>query len=60
MSTSSIHPPGDKIKKAIREFSEQLEAQKGIGRNSILQKVIIQFDLSPKEAEFLRRQCNEE
>jgi hypothetical protein len=58
MSNSSIHPPGEKLKKAIREFSERLEEDPALNRNKVLQQVTIQFDLSPREADFLKRQCD--
>ncbi|MDR3630787.1 MAG: hypothetical protein P4L42_10655 [Desulfocapsaceae bacterium] len=45
--------PGDKLKKAIRTFSELLEKHPEKSRMSILHEVEIRFDLSPKECEFL-------
>lgn len=59
MTSTSIHPPGDKIKKAITEFSFRLENDNNQDRDKLLQKIIIEFDLSPKEADFLRRHCKQ-
>ncbi len=50
----------DKVKKAIQEFSEQLCNKPEEKRNTILQKVILKFDLSPLEADFLQRQCTKD
>lgn len=55
MPKTSIHPPGDKITKAIKEFSEQLEEQGEEQRNKILQKIILKYDLSPKECIFMEK-----
>ncbi len=57
MPKTTIHPPGDKIQKAIREFSELLEEKPGIDRRRLLEKVVIKYDLSPKECDFLERNC---
>jgi hypothetical protein len=45
--------PGDKMKKAIRAFSELTQQHPEKSRESLLRQVEIQFDLSPKECEFL-------
>ena len=45
--------PGDKLKKAIKTFSELLEKHPEKSRLVLLQEVEIKFDLSPKECEFL-------
>ncbi len=57
MPKTTIHPPGDKIQKAIKEFSELLEDKPGIDRRKLLEKVVIKYDLSPKECDFLERHC---
>lgn len=59
MSNTTLHPPGDKLQKAILEFSELLEEAKEEERQKILQKVVMKFDLSPKEGLFLERNCLE-
>ena len=45
--------PGDKMKKAICTFSELIQQHPEKSRLSLLHQVEIQFDLSPKECEFL-------
>lgn len=45
--------PGDKLKKAIAEFSEILQNKPEASRAEILRMVEIKFDLSPRECEFL-------
>lgn len=46
---------GDKIKKAISRFSELLEHHPNKTRKAILDEVVIKFDLSPLECEFLHK-----
>lgn len=55
MAKSSIHPPGDKIQKAIKEFSYQLAEKPEEGRLKLLRQVATKFDLSPLECDFLER-----
>lgn len=52
--------PGERVKKAIQEFSELREQHPHKSRNQLLQQVVLKFDLSPKECDFLERQfCKE-
>lgn len=60
MPKTTIHPPGDKIQKAIREFSELLEEKPEIDRRKLLEKVVKKFDLSPKDCDFLERHFKKE
>ena len=53
MTQYSIQPPGDKIKKALKEFSELLFNSPEKNRWEILQLVELKYDLSPQECEFL-------
>jgi len=53
MSQFSIQPAGDKIKKAIEEFSEQTISFPEKTRWEILQLIELKYDLSPQECEFL-------
>ena len=55
MPKTTIHPPGDKIQKAIKAFSELLEEKPTIERRRLLEKVVKKYDLSPKECDFLER-----
>jgi len=55
MPKTTIYPPGDKIIKAIKEYSEELSLKGVKKQNKILQKIILKYDLSPKESEFMER-----
>lgn len=55
-----VQPPGDKMKKAIKDFSEQLVRKPEKKRRQLLQEVAIKFDLSPNECAFLERHFMEE
>lgn len=46
---------GDKIKNAITKFSELLALYPDKSRKSLLDEVIIKYDLSPIECEFLHK-----
>ena len=46
---------GEKIKNAISRFSELLESHPQKSRKAILDEVVIKFDLSPLECEFLHK-----
>lgn len=48
-------PPGDKMKKAIRAFSEQVQLNPEKSKKDILRAIEVQFDLSPLECEFLNK-----
>ncbi len=55
MSNTTIYPPGDKIIKAIKDYSDELTL-KGVGKqNEILQKIILKYDLSPNESAFMEK-----
>jgi hypothetical protein len=47
--------PGDKLKKALKTFSELLEKHPEKSRRDLLHEVETRFDLSPKECEFLNK-----
>lgn len=55
-TTSPTQLPGDRLKKAIQAFSELRAENPEKDRRALLQKVEIQFDLTPLECEFLHRQ----
>lgn len=60
MPKTTIHPPGDKLQKAIKEFAELVEENPDIERWKLLEKVVKKFDLSPKESDFLERNFKNE
>lgn len=55
MTQYSIHPPSDKLKKAIQEFSELLKEHPEKTRLQLLQQVELKYDLSPRECEFFNK-----
>lgn len=57
MSGSTLYPPGHSIHQAIAEFSRLLIDQPEKTREKHLQNIAVQFDLSPRDFEFLKRQC---
>ena len=60
MPKTTIYPPGDKMQKAIKEFSELVEEKPEIERCKLLEKVVKKFDLSPRECDFLERHFKSE
>jgi hypothetical protein len=60
MPKSTIHPPGEKIQKAIKEFSELLTEKPECKRGKLLEDIARRFDLSPKECDFLERHFKKE
>ena len=59
MPKCTIHPPGEKIKKAIVELSELIKNNPEKKRSHLLQQLAIKFDLSPNECAFLERHFQE-
>jgi hypothetical protein len=60
MPESTIHPPGDKIKKAVQAFCRLLQEKPHKTRRQLLEEVAMQFDLSPNECLFLERHLEKE
>jgi hypothetical protein len=60
MPKTTIHPPGDKMKKAIQELSELLAGKPKKNRRRLLEQVAMKFDLSPNECAFLERHFQDE
>ncbi len=51
---ATIMPEGEEIKKAIQWVSENLEGKKqGQSLETLVEKAVFKFDLSPVDAEFL-------
>jgi hypothetical protein len=57
--TNPTQRPGDKLKKALKVFSELLEKHPEKSRIDLLYEVETRFDLSPKECEFLNKHFNQ-
>ncbi len=51
----TIQPEGEEIRKAVKWVSEERQFEPGKDLNKIIEEACIKFNLSPKEAEFLRR-----
>ncbi len=49
------HIPGDKLKKAILEFSELTQKDPDRKRSAIINQMAIKFDLTPQEGAFLQK-----
>lgn len=60
MPKTTIHPPGEKIQKAIKEFSELLAEKPEIERWKLLEEIARKFDLPPKDCDFLERHFKKE
>lgn len=56
---ATIQPKGDALRKAIKWYSEELKANPDKKPAAIIQEACIQFNLSPKDAEALRRYTQE-
>lgn len=48
--------PGDKLRKAVQEYSELIESMPDADHNKRMEIIAQKFDLSPLESEFLDRQ----
>jgi hypothetical protein len=60
MPKTTIHPPGEKMQKALKEFLDLQERKPEKDRRQLLQEVAMKFDLSPKECDFLDRHFGKE
>jgi hypothetical protein len=60
MPKATIHPPGERMKKAIQELSELLVSKPQKSRRQLIEQVAIKFDLSPNECAFLERHFQNE
>ncbi|MDA3918515.1 MAG: hypothetical protein PF690_16290 [Deltaproteobacteria bacterium] len=51
----TVTPKGENLKKAIKFISEKRQENPDINLNKLVDDAGLQFDLSPKECEFLLR-----
>ena len=51
----TVTPKGENLKKAVRFISEKRQENPDINLNKLVDDAGLQFDLSPKECEFLLR-----
>ncbi|MBU1342422.1 MAG: hypothetical protein KKE44_26210 [Proteobacteria bacterium] len=52
---STLQPQGDKLKKAVKWISEKRKQTPDINLAGLVNDASFQFDLSPKDSEFLLR-----
>ena len=57
---TSIHPQGEALKKAIQWISEKRKEDPQIKPAILVDQAALQFDLSPKDSEFLLRFVKQE
>ncbi|MBA3009429.1 MAG: hypothetical protein KKF12_03890 [Proteobacteria bacterium] len=57
---TTLHPQGESLKKAILWISEKRKNDPGINLGKLVDQAAFQFDLSPKDSEFLLRFVNQE
>jgi hypothetical protein len=56
----SIQPKGDPIRKAVQWISDERKHDASLNLNRLVEKAAIEFNLNPKEVEFLTRVVKEE
>lgn len=47
--------PGDKLRQAVQEFAELCRLQPEKEKQRILSRIVIKYDLSPKECAYLEK-----
>ncbi len=52
---STVQPQGEKLKKAVKFISEKRKENPGINLVKLVDEASFQFDLSPKDSQFLLR-----
>lgn len=57
---STVIPQGDALKKAVVWVSEKRKAQPDFNVKKLADEACLQFDLSPKDSEFLMRFVKED
>jgi hypothetical protein len=58
--THPTQKPGEKLKKALKAFSDLVEQHPEKSRKILLEEIEIKFDLTPKECEFLNSHFDKE
>jgi hypothetical protein len=51
----SLHPPSEKVKKALIWISEMVSQEPDAPRKKLLQQAEVRFDLSPADCAFLEK-----
>jgi hypothetical protein len=55
----NIQPEGEKLRRAVKWISEQIQQRGEVQRRKIIEEAVIRFDLSPKDSEFVVREFGE-
>lgn len=55
-----IHPPGERVKRALIWLGEATETHPERTRRQLLEQAEIRFNLTPRECEFLNQNFGEE
>ncbi len=56
----TIKPKGEHLRNAIKWISQELKYNKDKETNVIIEEACLKFNLSPKDAEYIRRVVNEQ
>jgi len=51
----TIYPEGEALRRAIKWISDRIQAGTEQNKNKLINKAVLKFDLSPKDADFLYR-----
>jgi len=51
----SIQPEGEQLRKAVKWISEELQIRKDAELSKLIEEACVEFDISPKDEEFLMR-----
>jgi hypothetical protein len=57
---TTIQPQGEDIRKAVKWISEERQAGTAVDNNTLVEQAAVQFNLSPKDVEFLTKFVKEE
>jgi len=57
---TTIQPQGEDIRKAVKWISEERQAGTALDNNKLVEQAAVQFNLSPKDVEFLTKFVKEE
>ena len=56
----SLQPKGDPIRKAVKWISEERQHDPTLKLNQLVERAAVQFNLNPKDVEFLAKLVKEE
>ncbi len=56
----TIQPKGEHLRNAIKWISEQRKYNPDKNRNTIIEEACLKFNMSPKDAEYIKKFVNEQ